>query len=25
MNKIDNGNKSCEQLIREALQILSSR
>ncbi|MFO3150160.1 Holliday junction branch migration protein RuvA, partial [Legionella pneumophila serogroup 1] len=25
VNKIDNGNKSCEQLIREALQILSSR
>ncbi|HAU1151368.1 TPA: Holliday junction branch migration protein RuvA [Legionella pneumophila] len=25
INKIDNGNKSCEQLIREALQILSLR
>lgn len=25
VNKIDNGDKSCEQLIREALQILSSR
>lgn len=25
VNKIDNGNKSCEQLIREALQILSLR
>lgn len=25
VKKIDNGTKSCEQLIREALQILSSR
>lgn len=25
VNKIDDGSKSCEQLIREALQILSSR
>ena len=24
VNKIDNGSKSCEQLIREALQVLSS-
>ena len=25
VNKIDNGSKSCEQLIREALQILATR
>ena len=25
VNKVDNGNKSCEQLIREALQILAAR
>lgn len=25
VNKVDDGNKSCEQLIRESLQLLSSR
>jgi Holliday junction DNA helicase RuvA len=25
INKIDDGKKSCEQLIREALQILAAR
>lgn len=25
VNKVDDGNKSCEQLIREALQILAAR
>ncbi len=25
INKIDDGNKTCEQLIRQALQLLASR